>query len=481
MKVESDNSQCSDDDSGGDTRRQDRSPPWQLEKKAGRKDDVLDVLDIPLPTSFRPSADDNGSIYTAENENARQRGRLLPPTVRRHQSISPAPPARSWKARCNALWLANKGLVLVLVSQFFGALMNVTTRLLETSGNPLNTFQVMFVRMAITSLLCTLYMWWAQVEHFPLGRKDVRKLLMARGFGGFFGLLGIYYSLQYLPLAEATVITFLAPIVACWACSVLIHEPFTRREQIAGLVSLVGVILIARPTSFLSLNTEESPVTSAIGDALPATKATTHSQPTSAEHVTSSQRLVAVGVALIGVLGAASAYTTIRMIGQRAHPLISVNYFAAWTTLVATAVLLFVPGMDFQLPSGVKQWSYLIFLGVCGFVMQILLTAGLSYEKSSRATNMVYTNMLFALAFDKLVFDTTMGMLSILGSSLILGSALYIAVKQDPSKKTKTDERMLRDEEVGLMSDGDGNGTITSEEGNVLRGVQEDQLRTMRV
>ncbi|KAL8659422.1 MAG: hypothetical protein Q9226_000449 [Calogaya cf. arnoldii] len=462
MKAEPDDSQCSDDD-GGDTRCQDRSPPRPLEKKFGRKKDT---------PSFRPSSDDDGSIYSANTENERQRGRLLPPNVRRHQSVSPAPPARTWKARCNALWLANKGLVLVLVSQLFGALMNVTTRLLETSGNPLNTFQVMFVRMAITSLLCTLYMWWAQIEHFPLGRKDVRKLLMARGFGGFFGLLGIYYSLRYLPLAEATVITFLAPIVACWACSILIHEPFTRTEQIAGLVSLVGVILIARPTSFLSRNVDETPMASATGDALPATNATTHSQPTSADHVTSSQRLVAVGVALIGVLGAASAYTTIRMIGQRAHPLISVNYFAAWTTLVATAVLLFVPGMDFQLPSGVKQWGYLIFLGVCGFVMQILLTAGLSYEKSSRATNMVYTNMLFALAFDKLVFDTTMGILSILGSSLILGSALYIAVKPDPSKKTKIDERILRDEEVGLMSDGDGSDTVTNEEGNVLRGVQ---------
>lgn len=288
-------------------------------------------------------------------------------------------------------------------------------------------------------------------------------------------------SLQYLPLAEATVITFLAPIVACWACSILIHEPFTRTEQIAGLVSLVGVILIARPTSFFSLDAGETPIATATGDALPATNATTPSQLTNADHVTSAQRLFAIGVALIGVFGAASAYTTIRMIGQRAHPLISVNYFAAWTTLVATAVLLFVPGMDFQLPSGVKQWSYLVFLGVCGFVMQILLTAGLSYEKSSRATNMVYTNMLFALAFDKLVFDTTMGTLSILGSSLILGSALYIAVRQDPSKKSKTGERMLGDEEVGLMSDEGESSTVTNEERRVLRGVQEVQLRTMRV
>ncbi|KAL8859549.1 MAG: hypothetical protein Q9178_003948 [Gyalolechia marmorata] len=259
------------------------------------------------------------------------------------------------------------------------------------------------------------------------------------------------------------------------------HEPFTRAEQIAGLVSLVGVILIARPTSFFSLNAGETPLASAVGDAIPATNATRDSQLASADYVTSSQRLVAIGVALIGVFGAASAYTTIRMIGDRAHPLISVNYFAAWTTLVATAVLLFVPGMDFQLPSGVKQWSYLVFLGVCGFVMQILLTAGLSYEKSSRATNMVYTNMLFALAFDKLVFDTTLGTLSILGSSLILGSALYIAVKQDPSKLPKNSESARGDEEVGLVPSEGGYDAVMNEERGAVRGVQEVQLRTMRV
>lgn len=45
----------------------------------------------------------------------------------------------------------------------------------------------MFVRMAITLILCSVYMWWARVDHFPFGPKDVRKLLVARGFGGFIG------------------------------------------------------------------------------------------------------------------------------------------------------------------------------------------------------------------------------------------------------------------------------------------------------
>ena len=294
----------------------------------------------------------------------------------------------------------------------------------------------------------------------------------------------MYYSLQYLPLSDATVITFLAPIVACWACSVLIHEPFTRSEQIAGVVSFLGVILIARPTSFLPNPSGSSPRGSGGTDGLSMTNSTNvHPDSQGLDHVTPSQRLGAVGVALIGVLGAACAYTTIRWIGQRAHPLISVNYFAAWSTIVSAIALLAVPGIGFRLPANLTQWAYLLFLGICGFVMQFLLTAGLSYEKSSRATNMVYTQMLFALAFDKLVWGTTPGVLSIVGSSLILGSALYVAVHNNKIKVSRrTSSEGREEEEVGLMTDDHEEDDSVSNDGRgPLRGVQEVQLRTLRV
>lgn len=85
--------------------------------------------------------------------------------------------------------------------------------------------------------------------------------------------------------------------------------------------------------------------------------------------------------------------------------------------------------------------------------MQFLLAAGLQYEKSSRATNMLYCQMLFALTFDKLVWGTTPGFLSILGSSLILGSAIYVALhKENPATIDGGNE----DEERGLMIDEDG-------------------------
>lgn len=88
---------------------------------------------------------------------------------------------------------------------------------------------------------------------------------------------------------------------------------------------------------------------------------------------------------------------------------------------------------------------------------------------------MVYTQMLFALAFDKLIFGTTPGALSIIGSSLILGSAIYVAVhKENSVKDGEGGGSGGRDEERGLISP------------NVVGEVSEDedgliQMRTLRV
>lgn len=265
----------------------------------------------------------------------------------------------------------------MLIAQVFGTLMNVTTRLLEIEGNKgkgLHPFQILFARMGITFCLATGYMWHKKIPHFPLGLPEVRGLLVARGLAGFFGVFGMYYSLLYLPLADATVITFLAPSLACWACSMLINEPFTKVEKLAALVSLIGVIFIAKPTSLFAAfgGGGDSPPASGSIDASPSgnsTMTTPAADAGSYKSVTPTQRLTAVGIALLGVLGSATVYTVIRWIGKRAHPLISVNYFAAWCTLVSIVMQFLLPDVGFLLPADLKEWGYLFFLGTCGFVM----------------------------------------------------------------------------------------------------------------
>ncbi|KAI4756226.1 hypothetical protein E4T52_11701 [Aureobasidium sp. EXF-3400] len=255
-----------------------------------------------------------------------------------HQALKLSWTAK-WQARLHASWLRNAGLFYMLLAQVFGVMMNVTTRLLEIEGNK-----------------------GKGLHPFQVRHREVRWLLVARGLGGFWGVFGMYYSLIYLPLADATVITFLAPSLTCWVCSFLLKEPFTKIDRIGSLVSLVGVVFIARPTS-LFFSSAEAPPASGNTEVVGSNSTVVIPDASNYDNVTPAERLAAVGIALVGVGGSVIAYTTIRWIGKRAHPLISVNYFATWCTIVSIVAQLTLPGIGFLLPADAKEWGYLVFLG----------------------------------------------------------------------------------------------------------------------
>lgn len=330
-------------------------------------------LAAPLSVPIRPLSPDTLSNLSADEYEQIAPGcaQDLAARDRRSSVLSDTTSASGWRARCQQFWIRNKGLAFMLLAQIFGVLMNVTTRLLEVEGNKgkgLHPFQILFVRMGITTILASTYMWHQKTPHFPLGMPEVRGLLVVRGLAGFGGVFGMYFSLLYLPLADATVITFLSPGLACWACSILIKEPFTRIEQIGTLVSLVGVILIARPVTLFAGLIGGGGNVPASGEA-DSPPSPSDSDASNYENVTPIQRLTAVGIALIGVLGSAAAYTVIRWIGKRAHPLISVNYFATWCFIVSIVMQSVLPDVGFVLPAAPKEWGYLFFLGTCGFTM----------------------------------------------------------------------------------------------------------------
>ena len=55
--------------------------------------------------------------------------------------------------------------------------------------------------MFVTLVFSLVYLYWAKIPHAPLGHRDVRGLLVARGMGGFFGGMLIRY-LEHCCLAD---------------------------------------------------------------------------------------------------------------------------------------------------------------------------------------------------------------------------------------------------------------------------------------
>lgn len=312
----------------------------------------------------------------------------------------------------------NTGVSLLLASQFCNSIMILTCKLLETDKDfdtPIHPVQILFVRMFITYVLCVVYMVVTRsVEDAPFGPPALRPLLLARGVLGFIGVFGLYYSLQYLSLSDAVSITFLIPMVTPFFAWIVLGERYLLLEAGCGLLSLGGVIMVAKPDFLFGTEPESE---------IPADD--------SAESSSTQLRLMATGIGLLGVCGASSVYILLRKIGKLAHPLISVSYFALLTCLITMVSILVIPSLSVQMPRNAYQWFLFLLIGCSGFLMQFCLAAGLQREKAGKSSLMIYTNMVFALFWDLVIWNHFPGLLSVLGTGLIIGSA-FIVIKYKP-------------------------------------------------
>ncbi|KAK6949855.1 hypothetical protein Daesc_008178 [Daldinia eschscholtzii] len=225
-------------------------------------------------------------------------------------------------------------------------------------------------------------------------------------------------------------------------------EPFTVKEAIAGLIAFSGVLFIARPTFLFPQHKSQEP-------GINGTRLFMVNQPRGlvpSVPATPAERTVAALLAVIGTFGAAAAYSTIRVIGKRAHSLVSVNYFAVLATVGSFVIILVVPGLEFKIPQTLTQWALLIAIGIAGFLLQFLLTEGLQREKAGRATNLIYTQMVFALILERIVWGTTPPVESLFGSALIIGSAIWVSLQK--SKTATRQKAQVVDEEQSLLGAG---------------------------
>ncbi|KAF8731048.1 hypothetical protein AX14_005286 [Amanita brunnescens Koide BX004] len=104
--------------------------------------------------------------------------------------------------------------------------------------------------------------------------------------------------------------------------------------------------------------------------------------------------------------------------------------------VIATAVT----RTPFIIPSR-SNFVLLIIICILGFAGQILLTMGLQIESAGRAMMGVYTQFVFTIFFQRIFFHTTPPLLSIIGTLLILSSAVYVAMTKEKLKQGSVELR----------------------------------------
>lgn len=182
-----------------------------------------------------------------------------------------------------------------------------------------------------------------------------------------------------MPLSEATVLNFLAPLGTCCMVALMSSGSFTGPDITSATLSIAGVLLVARPPFLFGQEYRDS-------DSI----------------FESGSHLVGIGSAMVGAVGGVvstfrtkksvhywpkqCAYTTVRVIGKRAHPLMSVNYFAAALLLVSIVAFAVYPGLEFKWRIHFTHWILLISIAVLGFLM-VSLASGLMIDANYLSRN----------------------------------------------------------------------------------------------
>lgn len=243
--------------------------------------------------------------------------------------------------------------------------------------------EVVFVRAAISLALSVALCKRARVA--LLGQRRV--LLFLRGLFGFLAMAGHYYAIERLPLAEATVLYHLAPVLTALLAARFLAEPFTP-QLVGGFgLALVGVGLVAQPVALWSGGGEL--------DSL------------------------GVGVALAGACSSACALVIVRRLSSLEHPHVIVLYFP----LVAMPGALLFFGHLFVMPRGI-EWVWLACVGVSTQIGQVLLTRGLRALEAGKALSISYLQIVFASLWGALFLAELPGAWTLPGAALVaLGAA----------------------------------------------------------
>ncbi len=218
---------------------------------------------------------------------------------------------------------------------------------------------------------------------------------LLRSLSGFMAMTCSFAGLTLLPLADATALGFVSPLMTTALAVPLLGERVRIYRWSAVLVGFAGVLLMLRPAG-----TAGGPML--IG-AVP----------------------LGVVLALLGALFTALAMIAIRRMAA-AEPSITIVF---WFTASCTALGALTLPFAFRLPPASDAVA-LVGIGLLGGCAQVLLTNSYRLAPASTLAPFDYTAMLWALVIGYVVFREVPEPLVMAGAAIVIASGLFIVWRE---------------------------------------------------
>jgi drug/metabolite transporter (DMT)-like permease len=242
---------------------------------------------------------------------------------------------------------------------------------------------VVWARYAGQMVVVTPYAWHRAGHGFWRTRKPGMQLL--RSLFLLLATLGFWGGLRYLPLAEASSVTFLAPTFVVLLSWPLLRERATRARQLASTVGFIGILILLRPGSAVMH---------------PAV-------------------LLLIGAALSNAL---YQLLTRKLLDESIHA--TLFYSASVGTLVLTLGLPFATDLGHLVAVGIGP---LVLLGVLAGIGHWCMTQAYLRAPASLLSPFTYLQILWATAFGYLMFDQHPDAVSALGMAVVVASGVSLA------------------------------------------------------
>ncbi|XP_019938875.1 solute carrier family 35 member G1 [Paralichthys olivaceus] len=244
-----------------------------------------------------------------------------------------------------------------------------------------------------------------------LGPRDKRIFLVLRGFIGSNAMILLFYAVQQMPLADATVIMFSNPVFTSLLAWIFLKEKCTILDCVFTVFTLTGVIIIARPPFLFGQ----------------------HLRGIEGNYANHIKGTIA---AFAGAVAAAFTFVVLRKMGKSVHYYLSVWYYAVigfLECLITVSVL-----GEWKIPyCGRDRWI-LMLIAVLGIAGQVFLTKALQIEKAGPVALMRTVDVVLAFIFQFIFFNRAPTLWSLGGALCVVASTSGIAVKKWYSNSRKS-------------------------------------------